>query len=76
MTPSPPKEPFEAEGLISGNLRINGIVYEPDQALRIFHNRKAYIHDLLSRTWDNRLSELEKIGLPPYIPSAYSKKKI
>ena len=76
MTPSPIREPFKAEGLVTGNVRINDKVYEPKEALAAFPKRRAYLHDLLSRTWEHRVKILEDIGLPLYIPSAYSKKKI
>ena len=76
MTPTPHIEPFDAEGLVNGNVRINGKVYEPKEAFDAFPKKKAYLHDLLSRTWEHRVKILEDIGLPLYIPSAYSKKKI
>ena len=51
------------ESLVSGNLRINGKVYTPTQAVSSFPNNKKQILDAASRAWNYHLMAKDDHGI-------------
>ena len=74
MTPSPPKESFSCEGLVNGNVRINGEIFQPKdlyKAISKYPHKEVYLREVFERTWDMKEMILKDLGTPGDLVRTY-----